>query len=75
MVTRQQTAVHIAVQRADHRSGNDAFRRAADTVHDVNFAVRHAGQNRGGNVAVGDGEHAHAQFLQLNNDVVMARLG
>ena len=67
--------MHVAIQRANYRCGDHPFRRAADAVHHVDFAIRHAGQDRGGNVAVGNREYAHTQLLQLDNHLVVTRLG
>ena len=69
----QQTGLHIAIQRADHCRGDHTFRRAADAIQHVDFAVRHAGQDRGGNVTVRDSKHAHAELLHLRDSGVVAR--
>ena len=72
-MTRQQAALHIAIQRADHRRRHHAFWRAADAVEHVDFAVRHTGKDRGRHVAVRERKHAYAKLLQLRDDRVVAR--
>ncbi len=59
-VTGHQASLHITIQGTDHRRGDHPFRRATDAVQHVDFAIRQAGEDGGGHVAVRDGEHPYA---------------
>ena len=70
-----EASLHVAIQGPDHCRRDDTFRCAADAVEHVDFAVRQTGEDRGGHIAVGNGEYAHAQPLHLLDRLVMTRLG
>ena len=70
-----EASLHVAVQGADHRRRDDPFRGATDAIEHVDFAVRQTGENGGGDVTIGDGEHPHPQTLHLLDRLVMTRLG
>ncbi|MNS61041.1 hypothetical protein D3C72_940570 [compost metagenome] len=74
-MTGHQARLHVAVQGADHRRRDHPFRSATDAIEHVHFAVRQTGEDGGSHVAVGNGEHPHAQPLHLLDRLVMTRLG
>jgi hypothetical protein len=69
----QQAGLHIAIQRTDHRSGDHAFRCATDAVHHIHFAFRHTGQDRRGDITVGNSENLHPELLHFCDHRIVAR--
>ena len=72
VVARPQPCLDAAADALQCRGGDDAFRRAADSVEDVDAGVRLRGGDRRRDVAVADQLHARAGLAQLGDQRVVA---